>query len=80
MMLLMQGRILIEGPVSLFPSVSALINILLHASRHVVYVVWTQLMVLYDTVAHSIIMIFLGWLQIRPCIRSMKYCNHIVPN
>ena len=67
-MLLIQGSILLEGPVSLLPSVSALIKLILCASRHVVYVYWNQVVILYELVAHSSITIFLGWIQIHPHI------------
>ena len=48
-----QGSILLEGPVSLLSSVSALGKLLLRSSRHVVYVAWTQVMVVYEIVSHS---------------------------
>ena len=54
--------------------------IFLRAIRHVVYVDWTQLSIVYELVAHSSTTVFLGWLQIRPRIRYLKYCNHLVTN
>ena len=80
MMLLMQGNIILEGPVSILPSVSALIKLLLRSSCHVVYIAWTQVMIVYEIVADSSITMFLDWLQIRPHILSLKDCVHLVPN
>ena len=80
MLLLMQGSIILTGPVSIFPSVSELINLLLCAIFHVVYVAWTQVMVAYDLVAYSSVTIIIEWLQIRPRILSLKDCNNIVPH
>ena len=68
MFLLMKASILLKGPVSLLPSVSALINILLHASLHVFYGAWTQVVIVYELVAHSYITMFLVWIRIRPRI------------
>ena len=60
MLFLMKGSILLEGTVSLFSRLSALINILLRTSCHVVYVAWTQVIIVYKLVAHFSITIFLG--------------------
>ena len=59
MLLFMQGSILLKGPVSLLPSVSALSNILLHASLHVFYGAWTQVVIVYKLVAHPYITMFI---------------------
>ena len=80
MLLLMQGSILLGGLVSILPNVSALIKLLLQASRHAVYVDWTKVVFVYELVFHSSISMFLVWLQIRPKILSLKDCDHIVPN
>ena len=80
MLKLMQGIILLEGLVYIFRSVSALENILLRARQHVVYVAWTQVMVVYELVYHFSITLFLGWIQIRPRKRSLEYCDHLFPN
>ena len=76
----MQGSILLEVPVSLFPSVRLLRNIFLRASRHVVYVAWTQVMVVYELVSYYFITIFLSWIQICPHILYLKDSEHLVPN
>ena len=37
-------------------------------------------MVVYDTESqYSITMIFI-WIEVHPCVRSLEYCNHLVPN
>ena len=79
MLILMQGRIFIEVPVYLLPSVSALSKILLCASRHVVNVAWTKVVIVYEILSHFPITMFLGWLQILPRIKYLNYCNHIFP-
>ena len=76
----MQGSIFLEGPIPLFPSISALGELLLRFIRHVVYVAWTKLMIIYELVAQSSITILLGWLEVFPCVQSLEDCNHIVPN
>ena len=48
MILLVQGSIFIKGPIPLLPSVTALGDILLRASRHVIYVSGDQLMIVND--------------------------------
>ena len=80
MFLLMQGSILLDGQVSIFPNVSSLSNIFLCASHHVVYVAWTQVVVVYEVVVHSSIKMFTGWLQLPPRVKSLKDCDHLVPN
>ena len=47
MLLLMQGIITIEGTVYILSSVSALIKLHLCASLHMVYVAWTEVMIVY---------------------------------
>ena len=59
MFLPVQVIILLKLLVYLFPIVSGLIKLLLRASRHVVYIVWTQVVILYEIVAHSSITMFL---------------------
>ena len=80
MLTLMQGSILLKCPVSLFLRVSALSKLVICASHIVVYVTWTQVVIVYAFLSHSFITMFLGWLQIRPCIRSLKDFDHLVPN
>ena len=80
MLLLIQARIILEVPVSLLPSVSGQVELLLRASRHMVYVAWTQVMVLYELVDHSSTTILILWLQIHPYIWSLKDCNHLITN
>ena len=80
MLLLMQGSILLEISVSLFPSVSALGDLLLRSICHMVYFAWTQVMVVYAIAAHYSITMLLVWIQIRPRIQSLKYSDHLVPN
>ena len=48
MMLLIQGSIFSKGLVILLPSVSALVELLLSARRHMAYVSWTQVMVVHE--------------------------------
>ena len=62
MLLLMQGGILIEYPISILPS--ALIKLIFRASRHMVYVSWSKVVIIYEIVAHSSIKMFLGWIQV----------------
>ena len=80
MMILMQGSIFLEGLVPLLPSVYALIKLLLHARFHMFYVAWTKVVIIDEIVNHPSVTMFLGWLQVRPCIWSLKYCDHIIPN
>ena len=80
MPLLMQGSKFLEGLVTLFPSVSALCTLLLHTSCHVVYVVWNQVMVLYEILSQSSIKMIIGWLEEHPCVQSLENCDHLVPN
>ena len=80
MLLLMKGRILLESPIYLLPGVSVLNKLLLCTSRHVVYVALHQVVIVYELVAHYSITMFIDSLQIRPRIRSLKYCDHLVPN
>ena len=68
MFLLMKASILLKGPVSLLPSVSALSKLLFCASCHVVCVAWTKVVIIYELVAHYSVTVFLGWLQVRPYI------------
>ena len=80
MLFLVQGSIFLKGPIPLFPSVSTLGDILLCASRHVVYVTCTQVMVVYEPEAQSSITILLICLEVRTCVQSLEYFNHLVPN
>ena len=80
MLILMQGSIFNEGPVSISPSVGALRNLLLCASQHGVYVLWTNIVIVYEILSHPSIMMFLAWIQIRPCIRSLKHYAPILLN
>ena len=70
----------LKGLVYLFPCVSALSNLLLRVSRHMVYAAWAKVVIIYELVDHYSITMFLGWLQISTLIQSLKYCDHIVPN
>ena len=80
MLLLMQGSIFIDVSVPLFPSASALDELLLRARHHVVYVAWNQVMVVYELVAQSSVTMLLGWLEVHPHVRYLKYYDHFVPN
>ena len=80
MLFLVQGSIFLKGQITIFPSVSALGKLLLLVIRHVVYVAWTQVMVVYYTDAQSSITMLLIWIEVCPCVRSMEDLNHLVPN
>ena len=80
MMLLTQGRIFLEGPVYPFSSVSSLSQLLLCASRHVVFISCTKVVIIYEFLAYSSIMMFLGWIKICPSIQPLIDCNNLVPN
>ena len=60
MLLFMKGSILIEGPVSILPIVSALGELLICAIHHVIYLAWNQVMALYELVDHFLITMLLG--------------------
>ena len=62
------------------PSVPALGDILLCASRHVIYVFGNQVMVVNDPESQSPITMLLSWLEVRPCVRYLEDFNHLVPN
>ena len=68
MLLHVKGSILLEGPIYLSPNVSVLSKLLLCASRHVVYVDCTKVVIIYELVDHPSIMMFIEWIQLRPCI------------
>ena len=76
----MQGSILLKGTVSLLSSLSTTIELPFCASRYVDYIAWNKVLIIDERVSHYSITIFLGWLQVRPCIWSLKYCDHIIPN
>ena len=80
MLLLTKGSIFLEGPVSLFPSVSALSKFLLRASCHVVYVAWTNVVIIYEFVSNSTITMFLDWIQVCTSIQYLKDIDHLVPD
>ena len=37
-------------------------------------------MVVNDPEYQSSIMMLLSWLEVHPCVRSLEYCNHLIPN
>ena len=80
MLFLVQGSVFLKGPIPLFPSVSEFGKLLLRSRFHVVYVAWTQVMVVYDPESQSSTTILLSWLDVRTCVRYLEHCNHIVPN
>ena len=80
MLILMQGSIFLEGLVPLLPSVYALIKLLLHARFHMFYVAWTKVVIIDEIVNHPSVTMFLGWLQVRPCICTLEDCNNFISN
>ena len=66
MLFLVQGIIFLKYSIPLFPSVSALGEILLHASHDVVYASRTQEMVVYKPISQSFTTMFLIWIEVRP--------------
>ena len=67
-LLLMQGIILIECPLSVIPSVCELGKLLYLSICHMVDVYWTKIMIIYEIITPPYVTIFIGWLQVRPCI------------
>ena len=80
MLLLLQGDIFLKGPIPLFPSVTALVNILLHASCHMSYVAGVQVIIVDDPKYQSPIAVLLIWLEICPYVRSLEDCKYLFPN
>ena len=80
MLLLMQGRIFLKGPIPLFPSITALVKLLLRAIHHVVYVAGTHVMIVNEHESQSPITVLLIWIEVRPCVQYLEDWNHFVPN
>ena len=80
MLFLVQGSIFIKGPIPLLPRVSELGDLIIRTIHHVVYVVWNQVMFVYEPADQSSIMMLLSWLEVCPCVLSLEDCKHLVPN
>ena len=65
---LMQGGIILKGPVYFLLSLGALIKILFCARYHIIGVAWAKIMFIGELVTHTYVTMFLGWIQVRPCI------------
>ena len=78
MMFLAQVIIFLKGSIPLFPSVTSLDELLFRSIRHLIYVAGTQVMVVNETESQSPIRIILSCLKVRPFIRSLEDCNHLV--
>ena len=65
-LILIQGRIFLEGPASVLPSICALSKLLFGARCHIIYVVWSRVLIMDELVTHPSVTLFLGWIQIRP--------------
>ena len=77
---LMQGIIFIGGKVSILLSVCELSKLLFGSICHVIYVAWTKVVIVNVLVTHPYVTMFLGWLQIRPCICPLENSDHIISN
>ena len=80
MLFLGKGRIFLKGTIYISPSVGELDELLLRAIYHVIYVAWTQVMVVYEPESQSSITMILSWLEVCTCIVSLEDCNHLSPN
>ena len=78
-MFLLQGSILFKGPIPLLPSVTALVELLLRTSRHVINVAGYQVIIVNDPEFQSPITMLLRRLKVCPCVRSLEDCNYLVP-
>ena len=76
----MQGSIFLEGPVSILHSVCELSKLLFGASFYMVCDSWTKVVIIDELLTHPSVIIFLGWLHIRPCIFPLENCDHLIPN
>ena len=79
-MVLLQGSIFIKGPIPLIPSVTSLGKLLLRTSFHVVYIAGAQVIIVNEPESQSPITVLLSWLEVGLCVRSLEYCNHVLPN
>ena len=80
MLLLMQGIIFLKSPVSILPSVCELSKILFGDSCHMIYVDWTELVIMNELISHPPDTMFIRWIKIRPLIWTLESCNNLIPN
>ena len=70
-MFLVQGSIFLKALITLFPSVTALGELLLCTSRHVINFSGSQVMILNEPEYQSPITMLLSRLKVRPCFQSL---------
>ena len=80
LMFLLQGSIFFKGPILLLPSVTALVELLLRTSRHVIDVAGTQVMILNYHDSQSLITMLLIRFKVPPCVQSLEDCKYLVSN
>ena len=80
MLFLVQGSIFIKVPIPHLPSVTVLVELILRASRHAVYVSGTQVIIVNGPESQFPITVLLIWLELRPSVQSLEDFNHIVSN
>ena len=79
-LLLLQVSIFFKGPIPLLPSVTSLGELLLRTSRHVIDITGDQVTIVNEPESQYTITMLLIRIEVRPCVRSLEDCNHLLPN